>query len=683
MKYTLSALLSLCAFFQATLAQQEKTDQTGSLKLSAANSQNLEQTIDKREQAYAKLLEGQRHIWKMYRSFSDQNAFLESARKAREALQKAGELSPNLDEAYTALSEVAWLEWLLQPKDSALEDSINFANAALKINPNSFGGRSRLAMIYTLKSGIRENRLDPALAEKAIEQWKEIARLDPRNAETFAFLSALYEKSGNKKEQIEALKKWLTAASPVNPRFYMSVMGAAEDLAPSSATVKLGKVLLEGGRVSEALDYLKLAIADDPKNEEALGLFAEAIESADEKELAGSVETLQSAVFVNPDNGALISLLADVYARSGKIENAAKLLRGSVEKLAENDKYTAANLQTALGDVYLEAEKFDDAVREYEKALAVREIADVLVTDSDRSFAAIVYDKILLAHRNSNRTAEAIKKIEEARVLFGKDDLFADRKLIDLHRENGNKQEALKIVRGMRARYADDYSLLRLEAELLTNDGKVEEGVGLVKTLINPKNPVLSAQYDDYSNYIFISMLYMEANRGKDAVKAANQAITAAKTDDQKMYARISLASALQVSGDYAAAEQTLRAMLKQTPGNPIALNNLGYFLLERNERFEEARGLIEQALEIDPNNPSYLDSLGWVFFKMGKYAEAEKYLKKAVQLAPASSTIQEHLGDVFQKQNKLEKAKAAWRKALNLSSDSETIERIKSKLSK
>ncbi len=116
-------------------------------------------------------------------------------------------------------------------------------------------------------------------------------------------------------------------------------------------------------------------------------------------------------------------------------------------------------------------------------------------------------------------------------------------------------------------------------------------------------------------------------------------------------------------------------------PDNPIALNNLGYFLIEQSKNYKEAFELISQAVKIDPTNPSYLDSLGWAFFKLGKYAEAEKELKKAAELSPSSSTINEHLGDVYQKQNKPELARDAWQRALNLASNAADADRLKIKL--
>ncbi|MEK7723361.1 MAG: tetratricopeptide repeat protein, partial [Acidobacteriota bacterium] len=143
----------------------------------------------------------------------------------------------------------------------------------------------------------------------------------------------------------------------------------------------------------------------------------------------------------------------------------------------------------------------------------------------------------------------------------------------------------------------------------------------------------------------------------------------------------LSLANAQHQSGNHQLAETTLRAILKQTPDNPIALNNLGYFLIERNERIDEAVNLIEQAIKIDPTNSSYLDSLGWGYFKLGKLPEAERYLKEAIRYNPLSATTFEHLGDLYLKQGKEDLAKTAWQKALIYSSDLEGKNRIKAKM--
>jgi len=157
--------------------------------------------------------------------------------------------------------------------------------------------------------------------------------------------------------------------------------------------------------------------------------------------------------------------------------------------------------------------------------------------------------------------------------------------------------------------------------------------------------------------------------------------LTAARGPERRQIARLTLASAQQTGGDHAGAEATLRDILKESPDNPIALNNLGYFLIERNLKLEEALKMIQEAVSVDPTNPSYLDSLGWAYFKLGKLAEAEKYLKDAAKFDPLSSTIMEHLGDVYLKQGRGEEARRLWQKALELASEKSDVERIKVKL--
>jgi tetratricopeptide (TPR) repeat protein len=195
------------------------------------------------------------------------------------------------------------------------------------------------------------------------------------------------------------------------------------------------------------------------------------------------------------------------------------------------------------------------------------------------------------------------------------------------------------------------------------------------------KLTIASQPRDEFSDYLFISQLYSQANRGKEAIAAANQAAAIAVGAELRQIAKLTLATAQQTDGDFAAAEATLREILRESPDNPIALNNLGYFLLERNERLEEALELIKKAVASDPTNPSFLDSLGWAHFKLGNLEEAEKYLRDAIAFDSSSATIHEHLGDVLEKQGKSPQAKMHWQRALELSTDASSIGRLRAKL--
>jgi Tfp pilus assembly protein PilF len=203
----------------------------------------------------------------------------------------------------------------------------------------------------------------------------------------------------------------------------------------------------------------------------------------------------------------------------------------------------------------------------------------------------------------------------------------------------------------------------------------VEESVALLNTQ-------LKGTAQDFNTYLIISSLYTQAGRGREGVAAARKALEIAPAGQpQYLNALMTLASAQERAGDMKGSEESLRRVLEKEPDNATALNNLGYFLVERGERLTEALEMIQRALKAEPTNSSFLDSLGWAYFKLGKLDEAEKQLKEAARRDPASSTIQEHLGDVLQKQGKAAEARAAWQKALTLSTESDETARLKSKL--
>jgi Flp pilus assembly protein TadD len=135
--------------------------------------------------------------------------------------------------------------------------------------------------------------------------------------------------------------------------------------------------------------------------------------------------------------------------------------------------------------------------------------------------------------------------------------------------------------------------------------------------------------------------------------------------------------------GRFAEAEATLRQVLERDADNATALNNLGYYLAERGERLDEALELIRRAVNIEPTNGAFLDSLGWVYFQLGNLDEAERYLEQAVLYQPRDATIHEHLGDLHQRRGRLDQALRAYERALQLATESRERERLQQKLEK
>jgi tetratricopeptide (TPR) repeat protein len=628
-----------------------------------------------RAESYRKLLEGQRFIWTLRNS---RNELARSTAKslAQNALRKAVELNPRLAEGYTALAELQ-----LSGRNPDIDEAIALSTVAIRIDNNNFGAHKFLGRLYTVKSGLGNSGINKAIANKAVASWKEVGRLDDRNAEAWAFLSIFYKELNKSDQRIGALQKWLAAANTPDSGFYLTVNRGSKGLAPENAAVDLGEALLDSGRHSEALPVLARAVSESPNNLQAIDLLGRALENADEKELAPATEGLRQAVYANPKNISLIQMLANTLHHVGDIDGAAQVLKRGATRLPGR---TGSGLLMALGDIYSDAGQVDESLLAYNQALKARGVkTNRKVGDSDRGFTLLIIGKMVAALQKDDRVVDAEKVIDDSRSLFSVDDFVLDRERISLMRVTGRRVEALSLLKSLRQKAPDDYNLIRKEAELLTDLGRVDEAAQLIVPLIEdkPKTVTRSIKYDDFVNRLFIAGLYIQAGRESDAILQAEKALTVAKGNQSKQLANLRIASAQFVGGDYASAEKSLKAILAVTPNNPMALNDLGYLYLRKGDNFKEALGFIERAVRIDPRNPDYLDSLGLAYFKLGDLDKAEKFLRKALRFDINSPDANEHLGDVLLKKGKKDLALPLWKKAMTIFTNNDDLERIQTKI--
>jgi len=135
-------------------------------------------------------------------------------------------------------------------------------------------------------------------------------------------------------------------------------------------------------------------------------------------------------------------------------------------------------------------------------------------------------------------------------------------------------------------------------------------------------------------------------------------------------------------AGDWPAAEADFREALKLEPGQPMVLNYLGYSMVEKQESLDEALGMIEQAVRAEPDDGYITDSLGWVFYRLGRYPEAVAPMLRAVELTPDDPVINDHLGDVLWMVGRKREAEFQWRRALSFGpADDLDMDRIRRKL--
>ncbi|HEY0379287.1 MAG TPA: tetratricopeptide repeat protein [Pyrinomonadaceae bacterium] len=663
----LPALILAAAYVESgTRAQTPPPTSSNQEKMAqppAAAAQQGGTARERRAQAYAKLLEGQRHLSDLKR-----DGVPETLRLAKDAFQQAAALDPTLSEAHTALAEIAFY-YPPQDFDAAAREGA----AATRVDPNNFGARRILSRLYALKSELREGELNRPFAELAVRELKEVARLDPNNAEAWALLGEYHYRAGRTQEALDAWSRWAAAPPSSDTRFFQYVTG--RDLTPDSAYARIGEAQLKAGRAAEALASVRRAIALNPENGEYAELLAQMVETGGLDDQVAIAE-LQRMVGADPANVATAELLARVQARAGHVDDAAATLRAAIAHQPKGER-EQQTLRTSLAQLYGDAGRTADAIAVYEEQLKDRGVAaGPLETDEEKLVAGRILQRMIEVYKRAGRASDVAATIERMRGLLGKDDPTPDAQHIQFLREQGKRGEALEAVRSARQHFPEQTGFLRIEAQTLADLGRVDEGVALLRTQLN-------GSAGDFNEYLVISTLYLQSGRAAEAVTAARKALelSPAAREDMVEAALLTLSSAQERAGDPRGSEESLRRILSRDPENATALNNLGYFLIERNERLTEALEMIQRAVRASPNNSSFLDSLGWAYFKLGKLDEAERHLTEAARRNNQSATIQEHLGDLYQKRGKNEQARAAWQKALSLATGVENSARLRAKL--
>jgi predicted Zn-dependent protease len=244
------------------------------------------------------------------------------------------------------------------------------------------------------------------------------------------------------------------------------------------------------------------------------------------------------------------------------------------------------------------------------------------------------------------------------------DDPEVDAYLVQANLTARRFDRAEVMARESLARDPDQPRMVRLRAQALMKGGKIAEANKLLEDGV-AKDPA-NREY-----VVGLADLYAEQKRTDDALRLLERA-RKSFGDDEALTMRV--ANVYEGGGRLAEAEKELRGLMAADPLNADAMNSLSYMLADRGTRLPEAIELAQRAVNAEPGNPAYLDTLGWALFKQGRTEEAAEPLAKAAAALTGNSVIQDHHGDVLAKRGKSVEAVAAWQRAL--AGDGESIDR-------
>ncbi|MBN2288707.1 MAG: tetratricopeptide repeat protein [Candidatus Glassbacteria bacterium] len=189
-------------------------------------------------------------------------------------------------------------------------------------------------------------------------------------------------------------------------------------------------------------------------------------------------------------------------------------------------------------------------------------------------------------------------------------------------------------------------------------------------------NRVRQEQPDFTPVYLVLGRLYFTVKDldGAEEVFSEGLERTAGDDREKRLDFLFGLVNVCHERGDTVRTESLLKQILGEKPDHAPALNYLGYFYAERGVKLKEARRLIDRALEKEPGNGHYIDSLGWVLFRMGRTEEALGYIKASLEAIGDHPEVYEHLGDIYYAQGKYELALQAWNKSLDMNGSNQAL---------
>jgi Tfp pilus assembly protein PilF len=205
------------------------------------------------------------------------------------------------------------------------------------------------------------------------------------------------------------------------------------------------------------------------------------------------------------------------------------------------------------------------------------------------------------------------------------------------------------------------------EALQLESEGKLDEAIAVYRAMADEIGRAPASEGSRKGRFEILGQIAQAYEKGKrwtEMAKALDESEKLASSNAEKAGVCFMRGAMLERQKQFDASEKQFRKVLELDPKHSDAMNYLGYMLADRNVRLAEAAQLVGKALELQPENGAFLDSMGWVRYRQGKYSEAQGLLERALEHMP-DPTVYDHLGDVYAKLGRTKEAIAEWQASL------------------
>ncbi len=583
------------------------------------------------------------------------------ANKAIEEYRLAIDADPSSEFLTSGLAE-------LYVKTGRIRDAVLECQDIIKRDPKNLEAHKLLGRIYLRSLGDMPggNGSDNVL-KLAIEQYEQIVAIEPNNVDDHLLLGRLYRLNSDL-QKAEGELKTAVKLDPTSEEAVttlamlytdegdtghaLQVLAAVPDTARSAKLYSaLGAAYEQRKDYKSAVDAYRQAIVLDRDNLDAIRGLAENLLNDGQADAA--LDQYKVIADANPEDAQTYVRIAEIYRRQGKYDQALENLK-KADTLVPDQAEVAYNMAA----VYQAQGRYDDAVKVLQDLIKQTEKSTVGTSQADRNNRAIFLDRLGMIYREQQNYTAAVETFRKMLPLGDENTRSGYQEIIDTYREAKQWPQATAVAKEAVQKMPDDRDLRMVLDAQLADTGDVEPSIKDVKGM-------LKGGPEDREVYIRLAIIYTRAKRYPDAEDALAKAESLAGKVDDKAYIWYLRGDLFQRQKQFDQADAELRKALSNlAPTDPqlaATLNFLGYMNADRGVKLEESLGFIKQALVYEPSNAAYLDSLGWVYFKMGKYDLAEENLTKASLKMSSDPTVQEHLGDLYQKTNRLKLAAEHW----------------------
>ena len=587
------------------------------------------------------------------------------ATKATEEYRLAIEADPSSEFLTSGLAE-------LYVKTGRIADAVKEAQDIIKRDPKNLEAHKLLGRIYLRSLGDMPggNGSDNIL-KLAIEQYEQIVKLDPESVDDHLLLGRLYRLNSD----LQKAESELKIAIKLDPSseeavttlamlytdegdtvHALQVLSSIPDSARSAKLYSaLGAAYEQRKDYKNAIDAFRHAIVLDRDNLDAIRGLAETL--LNDGQLDAALEQYKVIADSNPEDAQTYVRIAEIYRRQAKYDLALENL-----KRADTLVPDTMDVPYSMAAVYQAQGRYEDAIKLLQDLLKKTEKSETGTSQADRNNRAIFIERLGMIYREQENYTAAVETFRKMLPLGEENARSGYQEIIDTYREAKQWPQATAVAKEAVQKLPNDRDLRMVLDAQLADTGELDKSVSDIRSMIK-------GGPEDREVYLRLAIIYTRGKRWNEAMDALAKAEQLSTKADDKAYVYFLRGDVYQREKLFDQAETEFKKVLAATsptdPQSAATLNYLGYMNADRGVKLEESLNYIKQALTFEPNNGAYLDSLGWTYFKLGKYDLAEENLNKAAVHMGSDPTVQEHLGDLYQKTGRLKLAAAHWDRAV------------------